>query len=174
MSPFAEELRRQAAPILAEHPALTARWEDASCLLFPAAGPHGFEVRVAAGAHDVVVGCGPGGHEHFEGDPAQAVLGALGLARDLLSPDMRVRELLAGGRPCRRCMERLTADGRARSPRAGGEGLPRDVVAREAGAPAQGSEIEDARATLVLEPGEEGEPLLQEPALPPRRRRRGA
>ena len=48
-----------------------------------------------------------GAHVHFErnGDLRELVEQVFGLVRDLLSPDMRVRERCAGGKPFRRDTE---------------------------------------------------------------------
>ena len=108
----------QARAALAGHPGLAHHWEvdGAGCgsIHFPAA-PGGFEVAVEIEADQVTVHAG-GAHDHFECAPnepdvAAVAAAALGLVRDLLSPDMRVRELRAGERPYRVHIERRSGQG---------------------------------------------------------------
>ena len=99
------ELARQAQPLLDAHPGLLYRWEMAGTsrsLTFPPTQPDGFEVTVEAEMHALRVH-GLGFHTHLDwhDTAAEAVADALGLARDLLSTSMRVREVRAGNRPVR-------------------------------------------------------------------------
>jgi hypothetical protein len=108
------ELDRQGRAFLASHPELTHRWEEIPAglrLAVPAETVDGFEVVVEAYGGAVLV-AGVGFHVHFDWErtAAEKVRAALGLARDLLSPTMRVRELSAAGRPYRWELQRL--DGR--------------------------------------------------------------
>jgi len=52
-----------------------------------------------------------GFHAHFEGTPDETVQQALGLTRDLLSADMRIREQLASGRGYRWTLDRRDTSG---------------------------------------------------------------
>ena len=107
---YSDELRCQAGRILADYPDIPREWHEA-VLTFPAAAPDGFEVALRPCGDGVIVSCAAGYHEHVNGPPAAAVEEALGLARDLLSSDMRLRELRAGGRAYRWVVERRAADG---------------------------------------------------------------
>jgi hypothetical protein len=114
---LAEAVVRQARAILVGHPAISHRWEQRGTsqnLVFPALQPTGFDVTVTIEPSGVVVAA-RGAHHHFEANEGQDVehtaAEALGLVRDLLSPDMRVIEYCAGGLPYRWAMEVRTADG---------------------------------------------------------------
>ena len=115
---IAEEFRRQAEAVLVRHPGLRHEWavEEGGALRldFPADGPDGFPVQVLAGEGYANV-FALGAHELFEagGDepPGEVAAAALGLVRDLLSPDMRLRELSAGGRPYKWILEARDAGG---------------------------------------------------------------
>jgi hypothetical protein len=110
----ASELARQGRAVLASHPEVKHRWEQIPTgvrLAFPAEAADAFEVAVEAYGGAVLVS-GVGFHTHFDwqGNAAENVRAALALARDLLSPAMRVREVSAGGRPYKWELQRL--DGR--------------------------------------------------------------
>ena len=100
--------RQRAGEVLSLHSELSHRWkEDSSTrgatLLFPKQQPGGFDVLVSAHEEQLTVST-EGAHVHFDRadqEPEQIVEDALGLVRDLLSPDMRVRELHAGRTPYR-------------------------------------------------------------------------
>jgi hypothetical protein len=108
---------RMARDVLARHPALRHQWQLAAdgtgtLTIPPSAG--GFDITVAIERDSLVVyasGC----HEHFDPwmDASADTLAskALDLIRDLLSPDMRVREISAGDRPYRWVIERRIAGG---------------------------------------------------------------
>lgn len=106
LATYRHELRTQADLILVNNPALGHSWQTNGELVFPPKGPDGFEVRLKPDSHGVIVLTDVGFHEHFEGSPEQAVESALGLVRDLLSPDMRVREQRANGSGYRWILER--------------------------------------------------------------------
>jgi hypothetical protein len=80
-------------------------------LVFPTDSADGFEVSIEADGSAVLV-AGVGFHTHFDwqGTAAENVRAGLALARDLLSPAMRVRELSAAGRPYKWQLQRF--DGR--------------------------------------------------------------
>ncbi len=109
MTAYADELRSQARSILADHPDMPHHWRNDG-LVFSGSDLDGFEVTLQPDGQGIVVLTGVGLHEHVEGAPAEAVRDALGLVRDLLSPDMRVRELRAGGRAYRWLLERRELD----------------------------------------------------------------
>ena len=70
---------------------------------FPRVDDFGFDVEVSVGDREIVVHA-LGAHEHFElgnGTPSEVCASVLGLVRDLLSPDMRIREIRSRGRPFR-------------------------------------------------------------------------
>ena len=103
---IAAVLRQEASSALAGHPDLRHEWSDEGTVVtlrFPPADAHGFEVAVQAREGCLYVLMGRT-HQPFDVDvrsPRVAVLAALGLIRDLLSPNMRLRELRSGGRPYR-------------------------------------------------------------------------
>lgn len=103
---IATVLREEAANVLASHPDLHHEWSDEGSVVtlrFPPVDTLGFEVAVHAGEGYLYVLMGRT-HESFDVDPRQpkeAVVAALGLIRDLLTPNMRLRELRAGGKPYR-------------------------------------------------------------------------
>ena len=74
-----------------------------SRLRFPCVDDSGFDVEVCVGAREIVVHA-LGAHEHFElqgSTPSEVCASVLGLVRDLLSPDMRIREMRSRGRAFR-------------------------------------------------------------------------
>jgi hypothetical protein len=105
LSAYSHELRSQASRVLTAHPSLLYQWHG-DHLVFPAVDEDGFDVTLQPDAHGIIVLTGVGVHEHIDGSPWDAVRDALGLARDLLSPDMRVREQRAGGAGYRWVLER--------------------------------------------------------------------
>jgi hypothetical protein len=114
---LADAVVRQAREILARYPALAHRWEqhgNSQDLIFPASEPTGFDVTVSITPHGVIV-IARGAHRHFESiqrqDVESAAAEALGMVRDLLSPDMRVREFCAAGSPYRWTLEINASDG---------------------------------------------------------------
>jgi hypothetical protein len=108
---YSAELRAQASRVLEAHPGLTYAWDELGALRFAACADDGFEVTLAPEGAGIIVFTSVGFHEHCEGETTEAVQSALGLARDLLSPDMRIREQRAGGRPYRWRLERRHASG---------------------------------------------------------------
>jgi hypothetical protein len=103
---YAAELQTQGAQIASEYPEVSCRWQGDE-LVFPKADDDGFEIRLQPDAAGVIVLTDVGLHVHVEGDPEDAVRDALGLVRDLLSPDMRVVERRSGQHGYRWTLERL-------------------------------------------------------------------
>ena len=107
---FTEPFVQQAEAVLAAYPHLHREWRRRTGevkLVFPPAGPEGFEVWALASDSELIVG-GERAHHHFEyddGPQEDVVAAALGLVRDLLSPAMRVREYLAGASAYRWALE---------------------------------------------------------------------
>ena len=103
---IAATLREEAAKALAGHPNLRHEWSNEGAVVtlhFPPADARGFEVAIQAGEGYLYVLMGRN-HQPFDVDarnPRDAVTAALGLVRDLLSPNMRLRELRAAERPYR-------------------------------------------------------------------------
>lgn len=104
------ELQAQGLNALAKHPALPHAWHetgDSLALEFPATAQDGFGLKIVARGEAIELYAG-GFQTHFDDSlpPARLVTAALGLARDLLSPAMRLRELQAGGAPYRWFIQR--------------------------------------------------------------------
>lgn len=115
MTTYPSELHEQFEQAIVAHPELSYRWEG-DMLVFPSTSPTGFGIQIIAaddpGSIDAVqVYTDTGIHQFFDGSPHEAVEDALGLVRDLLSPDMRIRECCANGKPYRWILERRAADG---------------------------------------------------------------
>jgi hypothetical protein len=94
--------RGQAREVLGRHPEVPHTWSSDACELhFPRADESGFDVIVDIGEEELTVHA-HGAHQHFparDGTAREEAEAALGLVRDLLSPDMRLRERLASGKP---------------------------------------------------------------------------
>ena len=104
---------RQAQQALSHHPQIVHEWsidddEDHCILDIPEADENGFPVTVEVYPEQITVMAGPA-HVHLDpdGDADELAAYALGLIRDLLSPAMRIREQLAGGRPFKWTLEHL-------------------------------------------------------------------
>jgi hypothetical protein len=100
--------------VLATEPSLRHEWRNEptrAVLYFPATTPQGFDVALAASDTDIELEAG-GFHSPFDDnpDPEDFIRHALGLVRDLLSPKMRLRELLAGQIPYRWYLESRHGD----------------------------------------------------------------
>ena len=79
-------------------------------LRIPAVESDGFDIEVEANGDGLELRAG-GAHFPLDGaDTSTSVRDALGLIRDLLTPAMRLRETLAGGRPYRWRLESLNDD----------------------------------------------------------------
>jgi hypothetical protein len=96
---------RQAKAALSGYPHLKHEWsidgdEDHCILDIPEESKDGFPITVEAWPSEITVIAG-GAHMHYdlEGDIEDLSGRVLGLVRDLLSPGMRIRECLAGGKP---------------------------------------------------------------------------
>ncbi|HDS00880.1 MAG TPA: hypothetical protein ENO22_03875 [candidate division Zixibacteria bacterium] len=93
--------------LLSKHPDLPHEWKinrdkPRAELKFPRQSVSGFDVVIEAKSSEITVRTGELGHEHFEpeeGPPVYLVESVFGYVRDLLSPDMRLREKLAGNKP---------------------------------------------------------------------------
>jgi hypothetical protein len=114
---LADAALRQAREVLARQPDLPHRWEQHGNdqeLTFFASESTGFDVTVCFTPESVIV-FARGAHRHFElidGKDVESIAAeALGMVRDLLSPDMRVREYRASGSPYRWDIEIYTPDG---------------------------------------------------------------
>jgi hypothetical protein len=108
---YSAELRAQASRLLESHPGLPHTRQEDGKIRFAASSADGFEVVLQPDSAGIIVFTSTGFHEHCDGPVAQAVQDALGLTRDLLSPDMRIREQLAGARPYRWHLERRHENG---------------------------------------------------------------
>jgi hypothetical protein len=96
---------RQAKDALSDSPQIKHTWsmdaDEKHCILnIPKDGDNGFPVTVEVRPDEIMVIAG-GAHTNFHLDetPDKLAAHALGLVRDLLSPAMRIREHLAGGKP---------------------------------------------------------------------------
>jgi hypothetical protein len=109
MTNFQSELRAQAAAVLLAEERILHGWEEhpnAVTLFFPETNEGGFRVGVEARETGLVLLAGRM-HVPFDDDesPADQVREVLGLARDLLSAGMRLRELRFLGVPYRWYLE---------------------------------------------------------------------
>lgn len=79
---------------------------DVTTLTIPTSSPSGFEIRSEVEKDQITVHWG-NWHTPFELeiDPDQLVQDVFGLVRDMLSSDMRLRELVAGSSPYRGYLE---------------------------------------------------------------------
>ena len=108
------ELLRQGPEVLATEPLLRHEWRSEptrAVLYFPATIPEGFDVSLVASDYDIELDAGRF-HSPFDDnpDPEDFIRHALGLVRDLLSPRMRLRELVAGQTPYRWYLESRRGD----------------------------------------------------------------
>jgi hypothetical protein len=115
---YATELRTQASQVLEAFPDLTCTWHDGA-LRIAASGGDGFEVELQPDSAGIIAFTGVGFHEHCESPASEAVQNALGMARDFLSPDMRIRELLSAARAYRWHLERRVEGGWATESQSG-------------------------------------------------------
>ncbi len=84
--------------------------EDHCILNIPKQTDDGFDIRVEVCPDQITV-YGEGTHRHFDFTGSLEIVdSAFGLARDLLSPHMRIRELRAAGSPYRWFMESFQSD----------------------------------------------------------------
>ena len=103
-------LLRRAEEILEDHPGLghveSGYEHESVTLTFPRQAEGGFDVVVEAASEELILFAN-GAHVQFDRPydpdygPEMQVEEALGLARDLLSPAMRIRERYAGNKPYR-------------------------------------------------------------------------
>ena len=114
---FAEDFYRYGKAIFIEFPEIEHDWtlSDGNCELFvPAFSASGFDIRFVFERDTVTVIWGIW-HSHMDldesgGDTKTRIENLFGLLRDMLSPNMRIRELYAGSRPYRGFLE--TFDGK--------------------------------------------------------------
>jgi hypothetical protein len=104
-----EAFRRYGTAVLAKNPEVAHEWsgESDSCgLSIPALSPDGFDIRFAVEPAAVTLYWG-NWHTRFEPTAGVDALveELFGLLRDMLSSDMRVRELYAGPSPYRGFLE---------------------------------------------------------------------
>lgn len=104
-----QTFRRRGTSLLAGYPTIAHRWSAgaAGCELFvPAASAKGFDIAFTVSPAGVVLNWGRW-HSPFEpdGEIEAFVEHLFGLLRDLLSPDMRIRELWAWPSPYRGYLE---------------------------------------------------------------------
>ena len=102
---------REAKETLSHFPQIKHAWsidadEDHCILDIPEQCDGGFPITVEVHSDEVTVTAGSA-HTHAspDGKPEGFATHVLGFVRDLLSPAMRVRELLAGGRPYKWAIE---------------------------------------------------------------------
>ena len=107
---------RQAKEALSHSPQVKHEWsidndEDHCILIISEECDSGFSIKVEVHPDEIMVFAG-GAHTnlHLDGNPDDLAARALGLVRDLLSPVMRIRERLAGGKPYKWAFE-LWQDG---------------------------------------------------------------
>ena len=114
METLQEAFRRAVEAVLSKHPELRHELSgDGARLRFPRQAESGFDVEILIDAQGLVVHA-LGAHEHFAAGaapPAELCGRALGLVRDLLSPDMRIRETRAGAKPMRWTVESRAGQG---------------------------------------------------------------
>jgi hypothetical protein len=104
-----ESFRRYGAAVLAKHPEVQHEWttENDSCeLSIPTSSSSGFDIRFEVES-DAVTLCWGNWHTRFEptGNIDTLIEHLYGLLRDMLSPNMRIRELYAGSRPYKGLLE---------------------------------------------------------------------
>ena len=111
------EFVRQGKAFLSEYPEVRHTWsidadEDHCILDIPEQSEDGFPITVHVWPNEVTVTAG-GAHTNAtpQGKPQELVARTLGYVQDLMSPRMRVRERLAGGRAYKWAIE-LCMDGK--------------------------------------------------------------
>jgi len=114
LTTFQTELQSQGAAALAAAPAIKHSWVERPglvALTFPSTSLTGFQVTVEASDAGITLSAGRM-HVPFDGQegPAALVSQALGLARDLLSPSMRLREHRLLGLPYRWYLEHAVGE----------------------------------------------------------------
>jgi hypothetical protein len=108
---LASVLRDQATSVLAPYPALNHKWLDQGAivtLIFPPSDDSGFEVAVQVGNGYLYVLVD---HSHYSFDvrsqpPESEITRALTLVCELLSTNMRLREIRSNDKPYRWLVER--------------------------------------------------------------------
>ena len=104
-STLCQSFVRQAKEALSHHPQIKHEWSinaaEGHCILdIPKECDSGFPITVQVHPKEIIIMAG-GAHTNLDLDdnPDDLAAHALGLVRDLLSPAMRIRERLAGGKP---------------------------------------------------------------------------
>ena len=100
-----ESFQRYGTAILAKNPEIAHQWSTASDglrLSMPSSGPNGFDIECEIAAEAITL-CWGNWHTRFEPTAGNDALveSLFGLIRDMLSPDMRLREFRAGSAPYR-------------------------------------------------------------------------
>jgi hypothetical protein len=95
----------QAKEALSHYPQIKHEWsinaDKGHCILnIPEESDSGFPITVQVRPKEIIIMAG-GAHTNLDldGNPDDLAAHALGFVRDLLSPEMRIRERLAGGKP---------------------------------------------------------------------------
>jgi hypothetical protein len=109
MTDLLGSFQRYGRSVLASSPEIVHQWSkksDSCELRIPASSPNGFDIRLEVSAHTVTLGWGRW-HTPFELDAEieTFVENLFGLLRDMLSPDMRIRELWTWPFPYRGFLE---------------------------------------------------------------------
>jgi hypothetical protein len=104
-----ETLRQYGMAVLAQNPEIVHVWSaepDYCDLSIPASDANGFDIRITAEADAITLHWG-NWHTRFEPTAGNDTLveAVFGLIRDMLSSDMRIRELCAGDKPYRGLLE---------------------------------------------------------------------
>jgi hypothetical protein len=104
-----QSFRRHATAVLTKYPEIAHQWSiepDFCVLSISAATPNGFDIRCEVEPNAITV-CWGNWHTRFEPTESSDALieDLFGLVRDMLGPDMRIRELYAGARPYRGVLE---------------------------------------------------------------------
>jgi hypothetical protein len=95
---------QQAKEALSQHPQIIHTWsiesDKGQCVLdIPKANDNGFSITVEVHPQEIIIMAGNAHTSiHQNSNPDELASQALGLVRDMLSPAMRIREYLAGGK----------------------------------------------------------------------------
>jgi hypothetical protein len=106
-------LREIIAKSISTDPTLPHSVEDsggAIRLSFPKQSETGFDIELHVSAGEICIETSTGWHKRDESEDAAAVIETMGLVRDLLTTNMRIRELRAGGRGYRWFVEAREGD----------------------------------------------------------------
>lgn len=100
-----EGFRGYGTALLTEHPQIKHEWSlnaDYCKLFIPGSNPNGFDISFVIETHAATLNWG-NWHTPYEpiGRPDEFIQDLFGLLRDMLSPDMRIQEFVAGRNPYR-------------------------------------------------------------------------